>query len=298
MAKKCLSFFDLPREIFHLALTFLPPKDLGRLDLAVTDHHLRPIYLSFVDGMTIMNSWLCCNEENSDKYSYLGWLLIRKIIPLEISANGFHPLMLLLIMNSKAHLKTLTFCHDSVIPEIYFRQFPSCPSLETFCLIECGDLSFESIDQFFQLNPQLKTLELLLPSLLTPQIITSITRNCPNVTSLDLSECLGFTDALVPELTNSNLKLISLNLDGTSLENDDSILSFLDSFPSLNYLSFAETYISGEMQKLCVRRVVIPSIMNADPSIQLLGLKILFSTTQVSDRDRYLQCSDCVDELE
>jgi hypothetical protein len=110
-----LSFFDLPREILHLILRYLHVKDLGKFDTVITNHHLRPIYFSLVDGMTIARYRF--DSEGGDEdldycdtdYSQLEWLLLRKILPRGISLLDFHPLMLPLIINSKPHLETLRF---------------------------------------------------------------------------------------------------------------------------------------------------------------------------------------------
>jgi hypothetical protein len=137
------------------------------------------------------------------------------------------------------------------------------------------------------LNPQLKSLGIYGMGPLLPEVIASIARNCRSLVDLDLSQNADFTDALLFELAKSSLNLISLNLDEAALEDDESIHSVLDSFPNLHYLSFAETNISTEMERLSLKKVVIPSIMNADPDIQLMGLNCISANTKVSHLSRF-----------
>jgi hypothetical protein len=267
---------DLPREILYLSLQFLDLKDIGNFDSAITNHLLRPLYLSLVNGMIISNyRSIFKNRDSEDIQDYcsLGWLVMRKIISFEIHLRSFHPSMIVLISNSKAHLKSLFL--DTDFPDISFREIGSCPSLLEFTIrSEKSDhITFESMDQFFQLNPQLQRIKIQPDSF--PQILTSISKNCPNVTHLCVSDNNDPMKDLVPELSRSGLNLISLVLDERDLTGDESIHVLLNSFPNLHYLSIAGSNTSQVRKTLILKRVAIPSLMNPDPSIQLMGLRCL-----------------------
>jgi hypothetical protein len=269
-----LNLFDLPREILHFILRFVDLKDIGKFDSAITNHYLRPFYLSLVSGMTIAEYRSPFQESDSiEDYLSLDWLLVRKVIPCEIHLGSFHPLMLVLFFNSKSHLKLLSL--NAVIPDVYFREIGLCPSLLDVS-IDPYYISPKPIDQLFRSNPQLQKVKMQNDYL--PQILTSLLEHCPKVTHLDLSDNGDLmTDDLVRVLVQSNLNLIFLDLDFSGLSEDGSIRSILDSFPNLRYLSFLETEISQEMDLLTLKRVVVPSLSNPDPAIQLLGLKNLDS---------------------
>jgi hypothetical protein len=213
------------------------------------------------------------DSDRIEDYLSLDWLLARKVIPCEIHLGSFHPLMLVLFFNSKSHLKLLSL--NAVIPDVYFREIGLCPSLLDVS-IDPYYISPKPIDQLFRSNPQLQKVKMQNDYL--PQILTSLLEHCPKVTHLDLSDNGDLmTDDLVRVLVQSNLNLIFLDLDFSGLSEDGSIRSILDSFPNLRYLSFLETEISQEMDLLTLKRVVVPSLSNPDPAIQLLGLKNLDS---------------------
>jgi hypothetical protein len=99
-------------------------------------------------------------------------------------------------------------------------------------------------------------------------------------------------DECVPELAQSNLNLISLILDGTSLLEDDSIRLILDSFPKLQYLSFSETGLSSEIEFLSLQRVAIPSLKSSDPAVQLMGLQGLQRLSNIEVLSVIFNCYD------
>jgi hypothetical protein len=142
-----LDFFDLPRELLHLILQFVNLNDLAKFDSSITNSQLRPLYLSLVNGMTIDIYVAPSLDEMSDEvqqeYGSLEWLLMRKIVPSQIHMCSFHPLMLILILNAKAHLKSL-FLHVD-FPDMYFREIGSCPSLLKLSIIELSSLSIQEV---------------------------------------------------------------------------------------------------------------------------------------------------------
>jgi hypothetical protein len=212
------------------------------------------------------------DSDRIEDYLSLDWLLARKVIPCEIHLGSFHPLMLVLFFNSKSHLKLLSL--NAVIPDAYFREIGSCPSLIDLRLLEWSDgHSLPVMDRFFQSNPQLQKVGIQYA--FDPQIITSLIKHCPNVTHLDLFESeIGLTDKLMLELSQSHMNLTYLNLDVSQLS-DQSIRVILDSFPNLHYLSITDPDISPEMDALIIKRVIVPSLKNADAAIQLMGLQSL-----------------------
>jgi hypothetical protein len=272
-------FIYLPSEIFQMVLQYLPLYDLGAMDLAIMNSVLRPLYLSALPMMIIpqyvSDGSIQRNDEDGqivserlpDLCKSLEWMVLRKLRLLEISSDSFSASLFSLIMNSRNVLRTLLVKH---LTSEAFIQLGTCSKLKTLGVDCTNDL--EGFVIFLQHNPQIQTIVVNPAFECTPDLFSHISENCPSLTALNVSDNYFFSDECIAELTKGSLKLTYLDLSNTTIL-DESIPLILSTYPNLQFLSLFGCSISDEMIKLCLRQVSLPSLLQEDPEIQILGLR-------------------------
>jgi hypothetical protein len=246
----------LPCEILQLVLQYLRLEELVRMDYATTNQLLRPSFLSALSRVEIPRYKTPSNYIEYRKDNLL-WLLRRCIAPLEILSEGSEPEISALISNSRQRLRSLRLSSCPDFPSQFFvDHLTSCRSLITLELISCPSFP--------------------------PVFLGSLVRICVNVKHLNVSCNQWFDDECVTLLTTGVLDLFALNISKTNVLQDRSIQAVLDSFPNLHAISMAHCPISGDMVRLCLRQVVIPSLCNRDTEIQWLGLSCVNAFNDVS----------------
>lgn len=288
--------FSLPREVAHFILQWLPLKDLRELDNAITNHDLRPIFLSLVNGMNILKYSSGGNPDAPPWHPLrpeepIEWILLRNLIPLEIVLFSFPPLIPVLIDRASSHLRALQFWYGTFYPMPSFRQIGHCPSLRTFLICGCKDITQEGLVRFLSLNPQLENFSLLPEECnITPHFITSLTQTSVRLKHLSLEGCFWCNDDVVPLLLSGKFDLRSLDLSCTSVHEDRSYRSILRAFPNLHRISLTQVQVSLETISLCLNQVMVPSITSSDPERQRMGLKSLVDLCMNYEEDVRATC--------
>lgn len=237
--------------------------------MAVLNHSYRSYFLLTLQGLHIIKFEAFLRKKS--KENYLQWLVLRKIVVVEIFLHYLHPLMFSLIQNSRSHLRTLRFFFQE-LSNVYFQSLATLPALTDLDLGDCDELCQELLIEFFQLNPHLPKLSISSSSPYTPSLMTYLPTN---LTYLDVSESLWFNDQCVSILSKSQLRLSYLNISYTDVHEDSSIELIINAFPSLYYLLFYECDISDDMVKLSLHRVISPSIRSDQLDHQCAGITCL-----------------------
>jgi hypothetical protein len=294
--------FSLPREIAYLIFEWLSLKDLRELDNSITNHYLRPIFISLLNGMNILSYSSAEDPEYYDPITRLeeplDWILLRNLIPLDINLYSFPSLIPMLIERSRSHVRSLQFWYRSFYPRSSFRLLGHCPSLRRLLICGCDDLSQEELEHFLRLNPQLESFALMPEGDgFTPDFISFLAQTSVGLKHLSFEGCSSFNDECVPLLVSGQLDLRELNLSCTRVRNHQSFCLILKAFPNLHCLSLTQVDISLETINMCLTEVIVPSIMSADPQRQRLGLKSLYDLWINQSVDRFPLLVDLIASL-
>jgi hypothetical protein len=256
----------LPAELFRMILQFLKiPKELTVVDNAIVNHRLRSWYLKAIDGMMIISA----DQGN------IFWLLRKNILPSKLYLIDFDYHHLSLIERSRQVLHSLKFnCRvDSVSPIFLFLGH--FPHLYQLTISNCLSLTSSDFIPFLKINPQLKSLSLNVrsnQSLNMTEIIQAISQSCINLTELDLSENHWFGDECVSLLTQGQLlKLDILRVGGTSIQEHESVVRILKSFPRLSSLRINECNISMNTKIYFLNEYALPRFRSPDSALQEVG---------------------------
>jgi hypothetical protein len=279
--RRGLCLTNLPREMVRLILELLTMEEIGKLDLAILNHHFRPLFLVALHKLPVPVYEDPCYGQKDQP---LDWLLVRGVIPLDIKINNFRPKLGQLIANSRSLVQCLAI-HDARFSPTTFQALGSFPSLTSFALGDGDDeISQEMVLQFLRCHPQLEKISIATGSDFTDELVREIPLCCPKVTHLDFMGSVWFGDDCASSLAAVAAQLpqlISLDLSETKIT-DDVIPLLLDSLPRLHQLCLFDCNISLPMLQLCLTRVAMPSLMSSDPKVIFLGLGNLDSLNDVS----------------
>lgn len=243
--------------------------------MAILNQQLRLIFLQAMRLWTLEYYEPPFWEE--DYENQLLWLIRRNIEIQMIDYQNFHPLILRVISQSRRKLRSLSMRSCESITNDTLEHIGSCPKLNDLQLINCDETSHLHLHVFFSNNQQLRKLVFFSRVSLSPNYISCISNNCLNLVNLDLSHNNWFNDDCVTLLTTmkGNMPLQILNISSTHVRSDLSIRMILDSFPNLCSISLYECLISADIVKVCLRRVIYPSLVNEVEDVKIYALSCL-----------------------
>jgi hypothetical protein len=260
-----------------MILQFLKiPKELIVVDNAIVNHRLRSWYLKTINGMTIDQSYF---DNQHLKISV--WLMIKNILPTKLIFRDFkHHSSIYLLERSRRVLHSLIFQAGDSVSRIFLAGdsvmfLGHFPHLYQLTISNCLSLTSSDFIPFLKINPQLKSLSLNVrsnQSLNMTEIIQAISQSCINLTELDLSENHWFGDECVSLLTQGQLlKLDILRVGGTSIQEHESVVRILKSFPRLSSLRINECNISMNTKIYFLNEYALPRFRSPDSALQEVG---------------------------
>jgi hypothetical protein len=264
----------LSPEIFRMILQHLDyPKDIIRLDNALSNHKLRPLYLQAIEGMIISDT----AEFRQDQTRRSAWIINKKILPLIVTVRGWNNFCALFFLSrSNLMIHTLELSYCDPLPDSIFLTLGLFPSLTTLVLYELKRISCSvSFLRFLSLNSQLRSLTLSAIKTPAVAVISGISQSCPNLTYLNVSENQWFGDECVSLLTKGNLQnLEQIYIFSTSVREHDSIVNLVKTFPHLKELLVPSCELSYETSIFIMNELVLPALRSNDREDQLRGISI------------------------
>ncbi len=200
----------------HIFCEWLDVTELCQLDSSVCNELERNVFLQLIGLETVKFHGLF---ENVAFDSYLQWLFNRKLFVREINVSKkLTKQTLSWAISCLPHLKTLSVIHDT----------PNCRNRFINLVTHCREL---------------EDIQLTRCSILTDEVITIISDNCPNLKSV-FFPCLNFkqddvTDASIIALARRCIGLRSVVLNNFAKLTDNSIVAIAENCPNLSELCVA-----------------------------------------------------------
>jgi hypothetical protein len=256
----------LPVDLLRLILQYLMMKEIGRLDLSMTNTSMRPFYLTAMAGMDLAE--LSYTSRLSS--NHLNWLILRGVSASSLSFQNLKSQEQQFISNCRQTLKSLSISSYYLI-DLELNQIEQCPSLTSLSLGRCHRFTDDGLRNILQKTPKLHTLDISSTFSLTPQSILFLVSHCSSIQHLDVSFNLWFNNESLEYLSRcGNLNLKSINFTGTSV--NQSISEFIDAYPNIRSIKL-HGFMSIENRLLVLRRVACRSLMSTDSELQRLGLR-------------------------
>jgi hypothetical protein len=179
---------------------------------------------------------------------------------------------LLLLDRAKLKIDTLRLACCDPFAESVFLCLGLFPSLTRLIIKECDFLASVSFLRFLALNPQLKSLHISKVKPLPAEVISGITRNCPNLTALNFSMNEWFGDDSLSLLTHGNLsKIEEIEISYTSVRERDSFVNIFQAFPRLKDITVIGCELSADAAICIIDQLALHRLRSSDRSDQRHG---------------------------
>jgi hypothetical protein len=263
-------FTKLLPELLHLILEHLNYSEILRFDLAVLNHSLRSL---FIDALRLLQPEFFSRPLDSLD---IDWLTHRGILIPTIKFCGFNESGVGYISKFRSSIQSI---------EINLRRgykasnsdlvrIGRCPLMTSLSLPD-STITIKNLEKLLKSNPQLESLSLQGCQKLTETAISTVVKYCPKLKVLNISGNLWVADDAIEILVTGCPHLTKIDLSGTMIS-DECIEDLLAQFPRLRSIRFSDTEISIETILKIFRHVGIPSLLDQNPSNQLLGLDCIF----------------------
>ena len=210
----------LPSDILgHVLFPFLEVKDISRLDVAVTNHAMRPQLLEIYPLLSLSHLEKGINRQQIEWFWKRSITLTRMIFIQDISSNDIAAIF--------SHMRT----RPTLAHQVEHVRYPK-------------NITASHFSQMLQSCTGLKSLDLSGCSRVTESLLTMLATKCPQLQAIDLSETSVRVQAMV-FLSEKCRALSTVSLRGCSMQ-DKAVVALAKNCPSLSSLDLSACYPEQE----------------------------------------------------
>ena len=253
----------LPNDILSFVLfSFLSTKDLGRLDVAISNHSLRPLLFEIYPSLNL------AHEQGTIHRRKMIWFANRSVFPERLVFEyNLIPCELTDIFEMLGQCPNgssvithidLSLCIRNVHVSHIEQMFKFCRNLSTLNLT-----GYKRVDLFSHALPQLTSLDLS-KCQVSDAMAQSIAVHCRSLTTLKLNGCISLTTRAALSLCEGCHSLTSLHLTRCGKLTDATLVALSRSCPGLTVLNLCRVHK--------ITDVGVKAIAQCCPSLTSLNL--------------------------
>lgn len=260
----------LPQDILGYCIQYLSFPEIGVLDISLTNHHLRRLYLDAINGLIVPDLKAYDIKSSSNG---IDWILSRGVKTKSISFVLLSAKGLALLDNLRDELEELSITkfRDA---SLWLSSHIGCFQYLASLTFRHSSVSNEDLRNILKSNPNLTKLTLDNITGLTSGCIPSINEFCRQLRYLSLPNNHWLNDEAIYTLSQGVKQLMYLDLEDYNFDSvsDNSIIELLNSFHDLRGFCLQFQCHSVEVSNMVIAKIAYPSLMSFQTEAQVLGI--------------------------